>query len=69
MKPNTTLNLLKDFFSKTIQKTILFLSSIFEKNALSNPFEITTVKSEKIKNFESTPPEQKYYYALQIAIF
>jgi hypothetical protein len=89
MKPKTTLNLLKVFFSNIIQKTILFLTSFFEKKMWSNTigitysvplvsyssttfaksvFKITTTKTDKCKNVKNAPPEEKYYYALQIAI-
>jgi len=90
MKPKTTLNLLKDFFSKIIQKIILFLPSSFEKKTWSNSFEvshilslalyssltfaktvfkITNDETDKSENIKSAPPEEKYYYALQIANF
>ena len=43
MKPKTTLNLLKYFFSNIIQKKILFLSSFFNKKEWSIPFEISHI--------------------------
>lgn len=90
MKPKTTLNLLKVFFSNIIQKTIQFLPSFFEKKTWPNlfgisytlpvtfyssiifvkaVFNITTSKTDKNENIKSAPPEEKYYYALQIANF
>lgn len=90
MKPKTTLNLLKDFFSNIIQKTILFLPSFFEKKMWSTPFEvsytlslvvyssvtfaktvfkITSSKTDMGKNIKCAPPEERYFYALQIANF
>lgn len=90
MKPKTTLNLLKDFFSNIIQKTILFLTLFFDKKVWLIPFKfsqlpslvfnstktfgkpvfyITTTKTDKSKGVKNAPPEEKYYYALQIANF
>lgn len=90
MKPKTTLNLLNDFFSNIFQKTILFLTSFFDKKVWLIPFKIShllslvlnstmtfaqtvfniiTYKTDKTKNIKSAPPEEKYYYALQIANF
>jgi len=45
MNPKTTLNLLKDFFSNNIQKTILFLLSFFDKKVWSNSFKISDILS------------------------
>jgi hypothetical protein len=88
MKPKTTLNLLKDFLSDIIQKT-MFLPSLFEKRTWSEssevssklslvfhsslPFaetvsKITTTKTVR-KNIKGAPPEEKYFYALQIPNF
>lgn len=88
MKPKTTLNLLKDFFSDIIQKTFLFLLPFFEKRTWSDTlkisnllsivsyssvtfadtvFKITTIKTDKSENIKSAPPEEMYYYTLQIA--
>ena len=90
MKPKTTLNLLKVFFSDIIQKTIQFLLPFFEKRTWSDTskksnilsivsysfvtladsvFKITAIKTGKIENIKSAPPEDLYYYALQIANF
>lgn len=90
MKPKTTLNLLKDFFSDIIQKTIQFLLPFFEKKTWSDTlkfshifslvsyssitfaqavFKITIIKTDKSENIKSAPPEEMYYYVLQIAKF
>lgn len=53
MKPKTTLNLLKDFFSISIQKTIQFLSSFFEKKTWSSTFEMPYALSLVFNSFST----------------
>ena len=41
MKPKTTLNLLKDFFSDIIKKIVLFLAPFFKTKSWAKPSEIS----------------------------
>lgn len=89
MKPKTTLNLLKVFFSIIIQKTTLFLNTLFDKKIWSDTIGIlpanssvfhsslifaksvsktTTAKTDFGKSIKCAPPEENYYYVLQIVI-
>ncbi|WP_348824918.1 hypothetical protein [Flavobacterium aestuarii] len=52
MKFNTTLNLLKDFFSKNIKENNSFWSSFFKRNSWFIPLEISqAVKHKSLRSF------------------
>lgn len=63
MKPKTTLNLLFSF--KTSYLPLIILSSAM----IYIFFYITTSKTDKYNNIKNSAPQEKYYYAIQIANF